>query len=403
MRVLHVIPSVDERSGGPATAIVPMCRALMAHGIEVLIVTTDAGSEQEGVGKPAFVRSYKDVPTMLFPSQLGESFKYSRPLATWLNSNIRNFGLAHIHAVFNHSSVAAAHSCRKAGVPYVVRPLGTLDPWSMAQKSLRKKVFWQVSGKGMLRRAAAVHYTSEPEKRATEELFGLNHGKVVPLGVDGDTSTPLGKGEFAKYFPALVSDPYVLVMSRLHPKKGLDVLLDAFLCLLDDRRYARWRLVIAGDGPSDYVSKLKSKVESSSQRERILFTGWMEGEKKAALLGGASLLVLPSYQENFGLCVMEAMCNSVPVLVSPHVNLADEIDSAGAGWVTPVEKNALAAKLAHALEDDWELEQRGRAAKDLSRKYSWEAAARGLIGLYEEILKKSTDYADYTDCFSKSA
>ena len=141
-------------------------------------------------------------------------------------------------------------------------------------------------------------------------------------------------------------------MSRLHQKKGLEVLLDAFLSLLEDRRYARWRLVIAGDGPSDYVLKLKGKVESSSQRERIMFTGWMEGEKKGALLGGASLLVLPSYQENFGLCVMEAMCHSVPVLVSPHVNLAEEIDTAGAGWVAPVEKDALAATLAHALKDD---------------------------------------------------
>lgn len=394
MRVLHVIPSVDERSGGPATAIVPMCRALMTQGIEVLLITTDAGSEQERAGKPGLVRSYKDVPTMLFPSQLGESFKYSRPLATWLSSNINHFGLAHIHAVFNHSSVAAAHSCRKAGVPYVVRPLGTLDPWSMAQKSLRKKVFWQVSGKGMLRGAAAVHYTSEAEKRATEELFGLNHGKVVPLGIDENTSMSFSKDQLAKYFPLLASDPYVLVMSRLHLKKGLDVLLDAFLWLVEDSRYARWRLVIAGDGPPDYVLKLKNKVTSSSQRERILFTGWLEGEKKAALLGGASLLALPSYQENFGLCVMEAMSNSVPVLISPHVNLAEEIESAGAGWVAPVEKDALAAKLAHALQDDWELEQRGRAAKELSRKYSWEATARGLIGLYEEILRKSTDYAD---------
>lgn len=403
MRVLHVIPSVDERSGGPASAIVPMCRALMTQGIEVLLITTDAGSEPDRAGKPGLVRSFRDVPTLLFPSQLGESFKYSRPLATWLSSNINHFGLAHIHAVFNHSSVAAAHSCRKAGVPYVVRPLGTLDPWSMAQKSLRKKVFWQVSGKGMLRRAAAVHYTSEAEKRETEKLFGLNHGKVVPLGIDANASMFFSKDQLAEYFPSLASDPYVLVMSRLHPKKGLDVLLDAFLGLVQDSRYARWRLVIAGDGPSDYVLKLKNKAALSSQREKILFTGWLAGEKKATLLGGASLLVLPSYQENFGLCVMEAMYNSVPVLVSPHVNLAEEIDSAGAGWVAPVEKDALAAKLAQALQDDCELEQRGRAAKELSRKYSWEATAGSLIALYEEILRESTDFADYTDSFSKSA
>src|ERR1041385_2220663 len=184
MRVLHVIPSVAERSGGPATAIVPMCRALQQEGIEVQLVTTDAGLHGEAIAS-----EYKGVPAMFFPSQLGESFKYSRPLAAWLRSNIRQFGLAHIHAVFNHSSVAAAHACRRDRVPYVVRPLGTLDPWSIRHMYFRKYLFWQALGKGMLRRAAAVHYTTEAEKVATQEVFGLNHGKVIALGIDTKAAT----------------------------------------------------------------------------------------------------------------------------------------------------------------------------------------------------------------------
>src|SRR5262245_50082925 len=115
MRVLHVIPSVAERSGGPATAIVPMCRALMGQGIDVMLLTTNAGLGDEEVARGSL---YKDVPAKFFPSQLGESFKYSRPLATWLDFNIDDFDLAHIHSVFNHSSLAAAHACRKAKVPY---------------------------------------------------------------------------------------------------------------------------------------------------------------------------------------------------------------------------------------------------------------------------------------------
>src|SRR5215208_5489746 len=115
MRVLHVIPSVSERSGGPATAIIPMCRALMREGIEVLLVTTDAGLPEKSNGDAV---EYKGVPARFFSSQWGESFKYSRPLASWLYTNIKNFTLAHIHAVFNHSSVAAARACRDAGVPY---------------------------------------------------------------------------------------------------------------------------------------------------------------------------------------------------------------------------------------------------------------------------------------------
>jgi glycosyltransferase involved in cell wall biosynthesis len=377
MRVLHVIPSVSERSGGPATAIIPMCRALLRQGIEVLLITTDAGLREHTLKGG----DYKGVPAMFFPSQLGESFKYSRPLASWLRSNIRHFGLAHIHAVFNHSSVAAAHVCRKAGVPYVVRPLGTLDPWSMTQKSFRKRVFWQVSGKGMLRRAAAVHYTTEAEKLATEGLFGLNHGKVIALGIETKSSTSLSRDQLAHHFPSLGSDPYVLVLSRLHPKKGLDVLIDAFLSLPE--KFASWRLVLAGDGPADHVSSLKEKA---AHAERVLFTGWLDGEKKDAVLSCASLLALPSHQENFGLCVIEALSHSVPVLLSPHVNLAEEIVLANAGWIATVNKDALAARLAEALDDEGELATRGQAGKDLSRKYSWESAAQGLAELYQTVI-----------------
>lgn len=370
MRVLHVIPSVSERSGGPATAIIPMCRALMREGVEVLLITTDAGLP--GTNEDVF--EYKNVPARLFHSQWGESFKYSRPMSSWLATNIRNFDLAHIHAVFNHSSVAAARACRDAGVPYVIRPLGTLDPWSMTQKSLRKRLFWQVSGKAMLRRAAFVHYTSEAEKLSTEGRMGLNHGKVIALGIETSTAT----NNLAEHLPELAGGPYVLVLSRLHPKKGLDVLIDAFQSL----ETQHWSLVIAGDGPSEYVSRLKNKVEG----DRILFTGWLEGERKEAVLSGASLLVLPSHQENFGLCVMEALAHSVPVLVSPSVNLATEIAANNAGWIATIDKDALAAKLAEALRDKEELARRGRAGRQLSQKYSWENAARDLVTCYREVL-----------------
>jgi glycosyltransferase involved in cell wall biosynthesis len=378
MRVLHVIPSVAERSGGPATAIIPMCRALKQEGVEVLLVSTNAGMDHdEGVSE------YKGIPAKFFPTQMGESFKYSRPLSSWLSSNIEQFDVAHIHAVFNHSSIAAAHVCRRAGVPYVVRPLGTLEPWSMTQKSIRKRVFWQISGKGMLRRAAAIHYTTQAEKLSTERLLGLNHGKVIALGIEANSATSVTDAKLEQYFPELANKPYALVMSRLHPKKGLDVLIDAFLSLVQVQKFAHWRLVIAGDGPADHVLKLKAIAGSSSQ---IHFTGWLDGEKKDAVLGRASLLVLPSHQENFGLCVMEALSRSVPVLVSPHVNLAEEIVLANAGWIATVDKDALMSRLAEALSDDDERRRRGQAGKQLSQKYSWTTTAKNLLDLYKQVV-----------------
>jgi glycosyltransferase involved in cell wall biosynthesis len=417
MKVLHVIPSVSERSGGPGHAIIPMCRSLQEQGTEVLIATTDHGmdvsssefrvsssefrasSSESRVSSSEFRVSssenptqnskletrnyYKGVPTVFFPLQWGQSFKYSKPLAGWLDANVRAFDVVHIHAVFNHACIAAASACRRHRVPYVVRPLGTLDPWSMNQKSLRKFLFWQVAGKRMLTGAAAVHYTARAEQVAAEESLGLNHGRVIPLGVDPQLAAPVNGAEIlAQKLPALGSRPYVLVLSRLHPKKGLDVFVDAFVSLIRQQGFEEWRLVLAGEGPEDYVEVLKRKVADHAAGDQVFFAGWLEGESKDVFLRHASLLALPSYHENFGLCVMEALGAGVPVLVSPHVNLAAEVEATGAGWIADVDKKDLEAKLTEALGSQVERSKRGQTGKNLAREFSWETVASQLEEMY---------------------
>jgi glycosyltransferase involved in cell wall biosynthesis len=370
MKVLHVIPSVSDRSGGPATAIVPLCRALREQGIDALLLTTTEEFSDMNTNR---VVDFKGVPARFFPAQFGASFKYSRPLRAWLDANIAEFDLAHIHAVFNHSSVAAARACRKADVPYVVRPLGTLDPWSMKQKAMRKRVFWWLSGRKMLEGSAAVHYTAQAEKDATEGYLRVNHGRVVPLGVDANWTTDEGNKERTSD----EAKPYVLVLSRLHPKKRIDLLIDAFASLDAND----WRLVIAGDGPADHVALLKAKARDD---ERIVFTGWVEGERKDALLAGASLFALASRQENFGLSVLEAMAVGVPALLSPEVNIALDVEAAGAGWIGDLSQ--LTSQLARILADDCERDRRARAAREFAKQYSWERTATELRALYTEIL-----------------
>lgn len=372
MRVLHVIPSVSERSGGPAAAIVPMCRALRAEGIDVLLATTDHELIQISTDS---VKEYKGVPARFFPVQAGDSFKYSRPLTKWLKTSVKDFDLVHIHAVFNHASVAAATACRRAGVPYVVRPLGTLDPWSMKQKAGRKKIFWSLVGKRMLQGSAAVHYTAAGEKMVTEESLGINHGRVIALGVEVKGSEPIKKA--LDYFPVLGGRPYVLMLSRLDPKKNVEGLIDAFKSLDDELSC----LVIAGDGLRDYVASLKEKASGS---DNIIFTGWVEGEQKEALLRDAALFALPSHQENFGLSVMEAMACGVPVLVSPQVNLAPEIEAANAGWV--VDLAQLRGGLAAALKNETERRLRGKAASSFARQHTWQRTATELAALYRELI-----------------
>ena len=403
MRVLHVIPSVSGQAGGPSHAILPMCRALGSQGVEVLLATSDDGlamaKGENGTavqfGQPT---DYKGQPTIFFPSQFGASFKYSRPFAQWLNNNVAEFDLVHIHAVFNHACIAAARACSRQAVPYIVRPLGTLDPWAMNQKSWRKRVFWNAGVKGLLSAAAAVHYTAKTEQTATEQSLGLNHGVVIPLGIElppiGEmVGEPVSRRTLAQKLPALGEHPYVLVLSRLLPTKGLDVLLEAFLSLLKQNNFADWRLVLAGEGPTQYVAGLRQAVAAARADEQVLFPGWLDGEEKAAALNHASLLALPSYHENFGLCVIEALASGVPVLVSPHVNLAGEVEAAGAGWVVEIEKEAIELALLAALRDRDELVRRGAAGRALAARFEWSIIADKLRSLYSSVLQSNA----YTD------
>src|SRR5262245_1944082 len=165
LRALHVIPAVSPRYGGPSRAITGMCRALAGVGVEALVVTTDAdgptGRLSVRLGETVM---HDGVPTRFFPREWGEALKYSRPMARWLGGHAAEFDIVHVHGVFSHAGLAAGRACRRVGVPYLVRPLGSLDPWSLRQKRLRKQVLRLLGVNRMLRRAAAVHYTTAAER-----------------------------------------------------------------------------------------------------------------------------------------------------------------------------------------------------------------------------------------------
>lgn len=383
LRALHVIPALAPRYGGPSRVVFSMCRALRAMGVDAQVASTDADGPARlgdlgGADAP--------VPTRLFARQWSEAFKYSRPLARWLDGHVREFDVLHVHAVFSHACLAAARACRRSGVPYVVRPLGSLDPWSLARSRVRKRVLWHAGVARMLQGAAAIHYTTDEERRLAELSLGLGRGAVVPLGVDDELfDSPAAPGAFAHRHVGLAGRPYVLFLARLHPKKGLELLLEAFAGLADGDR-ADWRLVVAGDGDPAYVLALRQRAERLDRDGRTLFVGWLDGAERLAALRGAGLFVLPSHQENFGLAAAEAMAARVPVVLSDRVNLAALVTAAGAGWVVPPDAAALRKALAAALRDGSGRVARGRAGERVAReRFSWGAVGAQLVELYQRI------------------
>src|SRR5262249_18994942 len=151
-------------------------------------------------------------------------------------------------------------------------------PWSLRQKPLRKRLLWYAGARQMLHGAAAIHYTTTSEQRLAEGPLGLRHGAVIPLGVDADL---LDDG------PSTSGDPYVLILGRIHPKKGIEGFIDVFLDVCSAPDLQHWRLVIAGDGEADYVAALKRLTRERDRDARVQFPGWLTGADKTAALRSA--------------------------------------------------------------------------------------------------------------------
>jgi glycosyltransferase involved in cell wall biosynthesis len=379
MRILHVIPAVAERYGGPSSVALDTCAGLAARGHNVLLATTDAdgpGRLDVSIGQPT---TYRGVPAIVFPRTSSEAFKWSPDLARWLDRSVAGFDVVDIHAIFSHSSLVAGRACRQMDVPYVVRPHGSLDPWSLARKATQKRILFWLGARRLLTGAARVQYTTGDEQRLAESrLPWLANGVVVPLGVGGEQASaparPTGSGA-----------PYVLTLSRLESKKGLELLIAAFHQVTVAGALADWRLVIAGDGDTAYVRDLKRLAANGSAAARIDFPGWVSGVEKAALLRRAALFASPSEQENFGVAVVEAMAEGVPVLVSPGVNLAPDIAAAGAGWIAERNPASFPRVLEAILHDRPARTTRGLAAQELARQFSWDRSLDALIALYEAV------------------
>lgn len=375
MKVLHVVPSVAARYGGPSEAALRMTSALREAGVETVLATTDA----DGAGRLPVATNeeldYQGARVIFFSRLPGESLKASLALARWLRGNASRFDLVHIHSVFSGPSLSAGKAARDAGIPYIVRPLGQLDAWSLSQHPIRKKLFLAFGGRALVERAVALHWTDETERTQAPVFAAEHRAVVVPLGVD--------ERLFENGAAGVERARVLLFLSRLHPKKNVEVVIEAFQAL--GERAAGWRLVIAGDGEATYVESLKRLAARG--HATVQFVGWLAGEEKRRAMREAALFILPSSQENFGIVVAEAMATGTPVIVSETVALSGEVRRNDAGWVAPPGRNGLSETLADAMSSPAERIRRGAAARFLAEgRFRWAEIAQRLIAEYEGLV-----------------
>jgi len=279
-------------------------------------------------------------------------------------------------------------------VPYVLRPLGTLSAYGLAERRpWLKRVSLAVIERPLLRRAAAVHCTSEAEAADVRALVPQANAVVIALAVpevadagDGcngnDTrGSAADAPPFADVLGAASDGLLVLFLSRLDRKKNLECLLAAWPTVLQAQPHAQ--LVIAGAGEASYVATLRATAERWGAGASVQWVGYVEGRRKRALLEHAAVFVLPSFNENFGIAAVEALAAGVPCVLSEGVAVATEVVAAGAGLVVPAEPDALAGAIKGLLADAPQRGRMAKAARQLAReRFSPAALGERLQALY---------------------
>ena len=389
LRVLHVIPSLDLRDGGPSVALPLMARSLTAHGVSIDVVATmteaDAAAEGVRFGEPVL----RDGFTVRFFKRQTAFYKVSLPLNSWLRSHARDYDLLHIHALFSFVPLAAARAARRAGIPYLMRPLGLLNSWGMEnRRRWIKALSFRFFDRPALDQAAAMHYTSDDECNDAARLELKSRAAVIPLGIDMKPFEKLpSPGVFLQKHPVAAGREIILFLSRVNPKKGIHDLLPAFAELHRTRPQAL--LVIAGEGESAYVDSLKGKCIELGINNEVLWTGMLEGQTKLAAFAAARLFVLPSYSENFGIALLEAMAAGLPCVSTPGVALAREAGDAVA--LAKLGTDDLRKEMLRLLEDTAAAADLGRRAAKIAREnYSLEAMGAGLLKLYKSVASSAS-------------
>ena len=429
MRILHVIDSINVVQGGPSVSVPALAGAQAKLGHQVTIACRDYGYLGTMV-KPEGVE-IRSVPSSCWTKGQGGWGCSFRRL---VEEEARKADVVHNHGVWLAANYYARKAANKAGKPLVISTRGMVEDWSLGRSKMRKRVAWMLFERENLRSAKLFHATSSSEAESISEalrrwkmvdgrweppisdlrspIFPGPRIVVAPNGVDVPERIP-GREILEARFPKLRGKKWVLFMSRIHPKKGIDLLLEAWATALSQKGLGSLRegqggmiLVIAGADLIGYGKEVERMVREKGLGETVLMTGHVDGEVREALLGHSMFLVLPSYSENFGLVVAESLAAGRPVLTttgtpwgatrSPirmRIRIKEDgsdesmnLEENGCGVICEVGglKEALSKMMSFS---DEELDQMGaRGRKMVGDRFSWKGAAETMVEAYGELV-----------------
>lgn len=370
VRAVHIVPAISEEASGPSYSVVRLSEALVAQGQEVTLAALDWAP------LPSPRPFLKTFPLGLGPRRLGRSPAMKR----WLAETARAGGLdlIHNHGLWMMPNIYPGWVAGRQGVPLVVSPRGTLSEWAMQSGSSIKRVFWPWVQKPALASTTCFHATAESEYKNIRRMGFRQPVAIIPNGIDIPDLVPKTLNESRNESRTL------LFLGRVHPIKGLDMLLPVWRAV--QGRFLEWRLRIVGPDNRGYLAEMQ-RLASELHLERVEFSGALRGEQKWQAYQEADLFVLPTYSENFGMAVAEALAAGTPAIVTRGAPWAG-LEQQGAGWWIDIGVDSLVAcledALSHSPESLAEIGQNGR--RWMEAEFSWARVGQRMVETYRWIL-----------------
>ena len=394
MRVLHVITGLWKDTGGPSEVIPAICTAMTDAGAEVTLATL-AGDSAQSVDDAAT----HGVRVLKFPPSFRHTIWYSSELHRRIQQLTSEHDIVHIHGIWQFPDWAAAAAARRAGVPYVITPHGSLQPARLKKSSLKKRISAVLADRAMLNQASCLHATA-PDEADAFRLYGYRGpiamipNGITPAGSIEPDRAALLEAAFRRDFPETQGRRLLLFLSRIEPIKGATTLARAWAeCA---RQFPDWHLVVVGPDERSHLQEVLAILRDGGVLDRTTITGPLYGDRKTAAYLASELFVLPTISENFGLVIGEALSHRVPVITTTGAPWPGIVEHDCGWWIEP-SQHALADTLREALPlTGAELTARGdRGAAWIARDFTWEAESRLLLETYEWLLGSGAGRPDF--------
>ncbi|MBZ0159596.1 MAG: glycosyltransferase [bacterium] len=372
MRVIHVVPAITEEASGPSYSVVRLCYSLIEAGEDLTLAAMD-WSPLPSV--PAFMKVF---PIGVGPRRLGRSPGMSR----WLmdETTAGRVSVLHSHGMWQMNAVYPGWAVKGRKTKLVVSPRGAFSTWAMNHGSPFKRVMWPLIQRPAVEQAACFHATAESEYEDIRRLRFKQPVAIIPNGID----VPEFAQKIARDFRTL------LFLGRIHPVKGVDVLLNAWAAVTD--RFPNWQLLVVGTDTGygvqgGYLEQMNA-LAAKLKLKRLEFVGPLYGETKWSTYREADLFVLPTHSENFGITVAEALAAGTPAIVTKGAPWQG-LQTYHAGWWIDIGVDPLVASLEEAMaESPDELARRGiRGREWMVREFSWHHLGKKMDQTYQWLVE----------------